>query len=72
MKLTLNIQDSSLAKILPLIEYLKSLDFVKVDEESEDSFFLSEEQKSIIEQRLQTKPADYLKWDEVKKNLKFK
>ena len=72
MKLTLNIQDNSLAKILPLIEYLKSLDFVKVDEESEELFFLTDEQKSIIDQRIQTKPEDYLTWEDVKKNLRFK
>lgn len=72
MRVTLDIQNQSFAKILPLIEYLKSLDFVKVEEDIDDNFSLTSEQKTILDQRLQTKPEDYVAWEEVKKNLKFK
>lgn len=72
MRVTLDIQNQSFAKILPLIEYLKSLDFVKVEEDVDDNFSLTAEQKTILDQRFQTKPEDYIAWEEVKKNLKFK
>ena len=72
MRLTLDIQNQSVAKILPLIEYLKSLDFVRIEEETDDSFSLTPEQKAILDKRLETKPEDYLAWEDVKKSLRFK
>lgn len=72
MRITLEIQNQSFSQILPLIEYLKSLDFVKVEEEFDVDFSLTTEQKAILDRRFQTKPEDYLAWEEVKKNLKFK
>jgi hypothetical protein len=72
MRLTLDIQNQSVAKILPLIEYLKSLDFVRIEEETDDSFSLTAEQKAILDKRLETKPEDYLAWEDVKKSLRFK
>jgi hypothetical protein len=72
MRLTLDIQNQSVAKILPLIEYLKSLDFVRIEEETDDSFSLTAEQKAILDKRLETRPEDYLAWEDVKKSLRFK
>jgi hypothetical protein len=72
MRLTLDTQNQSVAKNLPLIEYLKSLDFVRIEEETDDSFALTAEQKAILDKRLETKPEDYLAWEDVKKSLRFK
>jgi hypothetical protein len=72
MRFTLDIQNQSVAKILPLIEYLKSLDFVRIEEETDDSFSLTAEQKAILDKRLETRPEDYLAWEDVKKSLRFK
>ncbi len=72
MRFTLEIQNQSVAKILPLIEYLKSLDFVRIEEETDDSFSLTAEQKAILDKRLETRPEDYLAWEDVKKSLRFK
>ncbi|MCD6065996.1 MAG: hypothetical protein K0S33_822 [Bacteroidetes bacterium] len=72
MRLTLDIQNHSIAKILPLIQYLKSLDHIKIEETTEENNYLSNEQQKMLDQRLETKPEDYLSWEDVKKNLKYK
>lgn len=70
MKLTINIADNSLSKVLPLIEYLKSFDFISIEKEEVSS--LSNEQIQILEERrLNSKKEDYQSWEELEKLLTF-
>jgi hypothetical protein len=72
MKLTLDIPNKSLPKILPLIEYIKSLDFIKV-KEVDSEIKLSKAQKNELDIRSKTaKVENYIPWDDAKKQLKIK
>jgi sulfur carrier protein ThiS len=68
MKLTLNIQDASTNKALSLIEYLKSLDFLTVEQEE---MIIPEWHQQIVRDRIETlEISKFLDWDEVKETIK--
>ncbi len=68
MKLTLNIQDASTNKALSLIEYLKSLDFLTVEQEE---MIIPEWHQQIVRDRIETlEVSKFLDWDEVKETIK--
>ncbi len=51
------------------MELVESLDFAKVDKED---LVVPEWQKKIVRERIKnTKPEDYLSWEEVEHKLKF-
>lgn len=65
MKLTLNIPDKNSEKALSLIEYLKSLDFITI--EQEEDIAVPEWHKEIVRERLKNPDSDQLlDWDKVK------
>jgi hypothetical protein len=68
MKLTLNIQDASTNKALSLIEYLKSLDFLTVEQEE---MIIPEWHQQIVRDRIETlEISKFLDWDDVKETIK--
>jgi sulfur carrier protein ThiS len=68
MKLTLNIQDASTNKALSLIEYLKSLDFLTVEQEE---MIIPEWHQQIVRDRIETlEISKFLDWDNVKETIK--
>lgn len=69
-QLLLNIQDES--KTNKLIEFLKTLNFVSVQEITEENIILDEAEKEIMRNRLkQAKPEDFNDWNEVKNRFKL-
>ncbi len=65
MRITLDISDANSVKATPLIEYLKSLDFVSVI--SEDDYVVPDWHKQIVEERLANSDSSkLLDWNEVK------
>ncbi len=70
MKLTLNITDSDVNKAIPLIAYLKSLDFISI--EQEEDFVLPEWHKHLVRERIDaSEPSQLLDWDKEKDTLKL-
>ncbi|NDC30310.1 MAG: hypothetical protein EBZ58_05100 [Bacteroidetes bacterium] len=68
MKLTLNIQDASTNKALSLIEYLKSLDFLTVEQEE---IIIPEWHQQIVRDRIESlEVSKFLDWDDVKETIK--
>ena len=68
MKLTLNIQDASTNKAFSLIEYLKSLDFLTVEQEE---MIIPEWHQQIVRDRIETlEISKFLDWDNVKETIK--
>ena len=66
MKITLDIPEN---KYQFFLELVKSLNFIKVDE---NDFVVPEWQKKIVRDRIKdTKPEEYLSWDEVEDKFKF-
>ncbi len=69
-QLLLNIQDES--KTNKLIEFLKTLNYVSVQEISEENIIIDEAEKEIMRNRLkQAKPEDFNDWNEVKNRFKL-
>ena len=73
MKLTIDI-DITNNKALALLNYIKTLDFIKIQEkEDTQEYSLSDEQIQIVEDRKQkhisNKSKSY-KWDEIKEELR--
>jgi uridine kinase len=65
MRITLDISNANSIKATPLIEYLKSLDFVSVI--SEDDYAVLDWHKQIVEERLaNSNSAELFDWNEVK------
>ena len=65
MRITLDISNANSIKATPLIEYLKSLDFVSVI--SEDDYAVLDWHKQIVEERLSnSNSAELFDWNEVK------
>jgi uridine kinase len=65
MRITLDISDTNSIKATPLIEYLKSLDFVSII--SEDEYAVPDWHKQIVEERLANSDSSkLLDWEEVK------
>lgn len=73
MKLVIDIPDSSVNSILPLIDYLKSFDFIKIRHEEVETYSkLSLAQEQEIEYRTATTPkSDYISLEEIEKRLDF-
>jgi sulfur carrier protein ThiS len=68
MKLTLNIQDASTNKAFSLIEYLKSLDFLTVEQEE---MIIPEWHQQIVRDKIETlEISKFLDWDDVKETIK--
>lgn len=71
MQLLLNIKDNS--KAVLLMEFLKSLSYISVEEVDKTTISLTDEQKNILDERRATSKAnDFIPWDKAKKQLKFK
>jgi hypothetical protein len=69
-QLLLNIQDES--KTNKLIEFLKTLNYISVQEITEENIIVMEAEKEIMRNRLkQAKPEDFKDWDEVKNRFKL-
>lgn len=69
-QLLLNIQDES--KTNKLIEFLKTLNYVSVQEITEENIIIDEAEKEIMRNRLkQAKPEDFNDWNEVKNRFKL-
>jgi hypothetical protein len=68
MKLTLNIPDSSKIKAIPLIEYLKTLDFLTVD--VDDDTIVPEWHIEKVRDRIKNSDSiNLLDWENVKDNF---
>ena len=71
MQLVLNIPDKARSKAKPLIDFLKSLDFLTI--EGSEDFEVPEWHKEIVAQRMKTaNPESFKPWNKVKKQLKHK
>lgn len=69
-QLLLNIQDES--KTLKLIEFLKTLNYISVQQISEENIIISENEKKVMRERLKNaKPENFKDWEEVKKSFKL-
>lgn len=70
-QLIVNIKDDS--KINILLNFLKSLNYISVEEVDQTTISLTDEQKNILDKRRATaKPDDFTPWSKAKKQLKFK
>ncbi|MFA9214640.1 MAG: addiction module protein [Candidatus Methylacidiphilales bacterium] len=70
MRITLDISDANSIKATPLIEYLKSLDFVSII--SENDYVVPDWHQQIVEDRLaNSNSAKLLDWNEVKDTFKL-
>lgn len=70
-QLILNVSDSS--KLTTLVNFLKTLNYVSVQEVDEELTVLSNSQQSELDNRRTSSiESDYLPWEEVKKELVFK
>jgi hypothetical protein len=64
-QLLLNIQDES--KTIKLLEFLQTLNYIKVEQLSEDEIIVSEKEKNAMRERLKkAKPENFSDWDQVK------
>jgi hypothetical protein len=71
MKLTINIPDSNVEKAAPLIAYLKTLDYIEM--EQEENFHIPENHKLVVRDRLnKNSNKDLLDWEQIKGELHFK
>ena len=70
MRLTIDISDANSIKATPLIEYLKSLDFVSII--SENEYVVPDWHQQIVEERLaNSNSAELLDWNEEKDTFKL-
>jgi hypothetical protein len=70
-QLILNINDTSKTEVL--IHFLKTLNYVSIDETNEKKAVLSKKQKLTLDERRQSTSKDeYVSWKEMKKKLKLK
>lgn len=70
-KLIVNIKDDSKMDIL--LNFLKSLSYISVEEVDQTTISLTNEQKNILdERRASAKADDFIPWNKAKKQLKFK
>ena len=69
-QLLLNIQDES--KTIKLLEFLRTLNYVKVEQLPVEKIIVSEEEKNLMRERLtNAKPENFKDWDLVKKTFKL-
>ena len=70
-QLIVNIKDES--KMSILLNFLKSLSYISVEEVDKTTVLLTDEQKNILDERRATATDDdFIPWDKAKKQLKFK
>ena len=70
-QLIVNIKDDSKMDIL--LNFLKSLNYISVEEVEQTTISLTDEQKNILDERRATsKLDDFIPWNKAKKQLKFK
>ncbi len=70
-QLLVNIKDDSKMDIL--LNFLKSLNYISVEEIDSKNISLTDEQKNILDERRATaKSEDFTPWNKAKKQLKFK
>jgi hypothetical protein len=64
-QLLLNIEDES--KTTKLVAFLKTLNYISVEEINEDNIIVSESEKKIMQNRLlNAKSEDFSDWDKIK------
>jgi hypothetical protein len=64
-QLLLNIEDES--KTNKLVAFLKTLNYISVEEINEDNIIVSESEKKIMQNRLlNAKSEDFSDWDKIK------
>jgi hypothetical protein len=64
-QLLLNIEDES--KTNKLVAFLKTLNYISVEEINEDNIIVSESEKKIMQNRLlNAKTEDFSDWDKIK------
>lgn len=70
-QLLLNIEDES--KINNLLEYLQSLQYVHVQQLSEEETIVTEFEKNLMRERLKNaRPENFKKWDDIKSQYQRK
>ncbi len=70
-QLILNINDASKTEVL--IHFLKTLNYVSIDDTVEEKNVLSKKQKlALDERRRATSKDEYISWKDMKKKLKLK
>lgn len=71
MQLLLNIKDTAKGNIL--FKFLKSLNYVSVEEVEEGTVTLTDKEKRILDERRATMvEEDFIPWEKAKKRLKHK
>ncbi|WP_107037900.1 hypothetical protein [Brumimicrobium mesophilum] len=70
-QLLLNITDKK--KATKLIEFLKTLNYINIQEFTEENIMIPEAEKELMRNRLENaKEEDFKDWDELKKKFKIK
>lgn len=70
-QLILNITDKK--KAIKLIEFLKTLNYINIQEFSEENIMIPEAEKKLMRKRLENaKEEDFKDWDELKKKFNIK
>jgi type I site-specific restriction endonuclease len=70
-QLLLNITDKK--KAIKLIEFLKTLNYINIQEFSEENIMIPEAEKELMRNRLENaKEEDFKDWDEMKKKFNIK
>jgi hypothetical protein len=68
-QLLLNIEDESQTN--KLLDFLKTLNYVSVEELTNDKIIVSEDEKNIMRERLKNaKPENFQDWDQLKSRFK--
>jgi hypothetical protein len=68
-QLLLNIEDESQTN--KLLDFLKTLNYVSVEELTNDTIILSEDEKNTMRERLKNaKPENFQDWDQLKSRFK--
>jgi hypothetical protein len=68
-QLLLNIEDESQTN--KLLDFLKTLNYVSVEELTNDTIIVSEDEKNTMRERLKNaKPENFQDWDQLKSRFK--
>jgi len=69
-QLLLNVQDES--KTMKLLEFLRTLNYVSVQQLHEEKIIVSDDEKNLMRERLKNaKPENFKDWDKVRKTFKL-
>ena len=70
-QLLLNISDEK--KAIKLIEFLKTLNYINIQELSEENIMIPEAEKELMRKRFKNaKEEDFKDWDDIKKKFNLK